>query len=137
METTRHIRAVVASAPPSRNRGGSVWWCVVGDALELRADPIDRPRNAFEFFFDAHRASLEFGNIATHRNQTPLPVTGGGRYWVGGGRYWVGGGRYPVFLSTSVLLTLLAMSSVGVKKVVTRRTLSRCFFLAARAFAVR
>ncbi len=65
------------------------------------------------------------------------PVTGGGRYWVGGGRYWVGGGRYPVFSSTSVLLTLRAVSLIGVKKVVTRRTVRGCIFLAARAFAVR
>ncbi len=89
----RHIRGVVMSAPrdattvalvvpfgadlttprmwrpppPPRNRDGSVWRCVVGDALELRADPIDRPRNTFEFFFDAHRASLELGDITTHR----------------------------------------------------------------------
>ncbi len=60
----------------------------------------------------------------------PSPVTGGGRYWVGGG-------RYRVFSSTSVLLTLRAVSLIGVKKVVTRRTVSWCFFLAARAFAVR
>ncbi len=49
--------------------GGSVWRCVVGDAFELRADPIDRPRNTFEFFFDAHRASLELGDIAAHRTK--------------------------------------------------------------------
>ncbi len=60
----------------------------------------------------------------------PSPVTGGGRYWVGGGRYWV-------FSSTSVLLTLRAVSLIGVKKVVTRRTFSRCFFLAASAFLFR
>ncbi len=43
---------------------------------------------------------------------------------------------YRVLLSTTVLLTLLAVAPVAVK-VVTRRTLSECVFLAARAFAVR
>ncbi len=42
---------------------------------------------------------------------------------------------YRVLLSTTVLLTLLAVAPVAVK-VVTRRILSECVFLAARAFAV-
>ena len=45
-----------------------MWWrrrlVGIGDAFELRANPIDRPRDALEFLLDALRACFELRDIA-------------------------------------------------------------------------